>query len=62
MGAKLSQPQDWQQQRKLGQWAGAMNQPTEKDPVTLPESQVNQPSIPQIFGGDKQSKIPSVFV
>ena len=62
MGAKLSQPQDWQQQRKLGKWAGEMNQPTAQDPVTLPETQVNQPSIPQIFGSDKQSEIPPVFV
>ena len=55
MGNKLSQP-------KLGQWAGAMKQPTEKDPVTLPDTQINHPDIPKGFGAGTQSEIPSVFV
>ena len=59
MGSRLQQHK---QQQQLGQWAGEMNQPTEKDPVTLPEVQVNHPDIPRIYVEGKQAEIPPVFV
>ena len=59
MGSKLAQPTTV---AKVGQWGKEMNQPPEKDPVTIQEPQINHPNIPKIFGGKNQSEIPSVFV